>query len=135
MSKLNKILLFFVFILLMALGVVLYWQKIGFEKPYYAVYLNTGDLYFGRLNYFSNSSLSDVYYIQRNPEDRQNPLSISKFENSFWKPEGKIYINDDMIVWKVRLKKDSELLNYIKNPQAFQQFQPQQQSQSTSSRQ
>ena len=89
----------------MALGVVLYWQKIGFEKPYYAVYLNTGDLYFGRLNYFSNSSLSDVYYIQRNPEDRQNPLSISKFENSFWKPEGKIYINDDMIVWKVRLKK------------------------------
>ncbi|MBI5079213.1 hypothetical protein HZB06_00855 [Candidatus Wolfebacteria bacterium] len=133
MSKLNKILLFLIVALLMALGIVLYWQKFGFENPYYAIYLNTGDIYFGRLGYFSKSSLSDVYYIQRNPEDRQNPLSVSKFENSFWGPENEIHINPDTIVWKVRLKKDSELLNYIKNPQTFQQSQIQRPVQSTSS--
>ena len=39
MSKLNKILLAVVGILLVALAVIIYWQKVGFEKPYWAVYL------------------------------------------------------------------------------------------------
>ncbi len=134
MSKLNKILLVLVAILSIALGIILYWQKVGFERPYYAVYLNTGDLYFGRLGYFSKSSLSDVYYLQRNPEDSRNPLSVLKLENSFWGSEDKIYINSDAVVWKTKLRKDGELLNYIKNPQAFRQFQSPQQAQSTSSR-
>ncbi len=134
MSKLNKILLVLVVILSIALGIILYWQKVGFERPYYAVYLNTGDLYFGRFSYFSKSFLSDVYYFQRNPEDSQNPLSVLKLENSFWGPEDKIYINSDAIVWKTKLRKDGELLNYIKNPQTFRQFQSPQPAQSTSSR-
>lgn len=132
MSKLNKILILTVVVLLVALAAVLYWQKVGFEKPYYAVYLNTGDLYFGKLDYFPKLSLNDVYLLQQNSEDQQNPLSITKFENAFWGPKDKIYLNDEAIVWKVKLKKDSQLLRVIKAGQPIQPQSQFQQSTSTS---
>ena len=124
MSKLNKILLAVVAVLLVALGVVIYWQKVGFEKPYWAVYLDTGDLYFGKLNKFPRLSLSDVYFLQRNPDDQQNPLSMAKFSQAFWGPEDKIYLNEKSVVWKAKLREDSQVVQFIKNPQTGQNQQP-----------
>lgn len=123
MSKLNKILLVSVIVLLIVLGVVIYWQRGGFEEPYWAVYLNTGDLYFGKLNRFPKLSLSDAWLLQRNPQDTQNPLSLAKFKEVFWGPEDKIYLNGENIVWKTKLRKDSQVVQFIKNPQA-QTIQP-----------
>lgn len=132
MSKLNKILILTVIVLLVVLVAVFYWQKGGFEEPYYAVYLNTGDLYFGKLDYFPRLSLGDVYLLQTNANDKQNPLSIAKFENVFWGPKDRIYLNNEAIVWKVKLKKDSQLLQVIKGGQTAQpQSQFPQQSTST----
>lgn len=113
MSKLNKILLILVVVLIIALTAIIYWQKVGFEKPYYAVYLNTGELYFGKISYFSRLSLSDVYLFQRT-DDSKNPFNISKFENAFWGPTDRIYLNKENIVWKAKLKKDSQILEFIK---------------------
>lgn len=121
MSKLNKILLAVVAVLLVALGVIIYWQKVGFEKPYWAVYLDTGDLYFGKLNKFPRLSLSDVYFLQRSPNDQQNPLSLAKFSQAFWGPEDKIYLNEKNIVWKAKLREDSQVVQFIKNPQSKNQ--------------
>lgn len=121
MSKVNKILLVVVIILLIALAGVLYWQKGGFGKPYYAVYLNTGDIYFGKISKFPRFHLNDVYFLQRNASDQQNPLSLAKFSNAFWGPEDEIYINDEMIVWKAELSENSQLVNYFKNPQSQNQ--------------
>lgn len=120
-SKLNKILLVLVVVLFVSLLAVVYWQRVGFERNYYAVYLSTGDLYFGQLSYSPKLSLQNAYLLQRNPNDQQNPLSLQKFENAFWGPQDKIYINDDNIIWKAKLKKDSQVVQYMKNPQAFQQ--------------
>lgn len=137
MSKLNKILLGLVVVLLVAVGALIFWQKFGFEKPYYAVYLSTGDLYFGKLSHFTRVSLSDVWFLQRNPEDTQNPLSLTPFKGAFWGPEDELYLNSKDIVWKVKLKSDSPVLSYIKNPQAGQPSQQQVQpsGQSTSGEQ
>jgi len=120
MFKLNKILLAIVVILLVVFGAVVYWQKVGFEKSYWAVYLNTGDLYFGQLHRFPTLSLSDVWFVQRNAQDSTNPFTLVKFEQAFWKPENKIYLSEKDIVWKARLQNDSPILNAIKNPQAVQ---------------
>jgi hypothetical protein len=141
MSKLNKILLAIVIVLLIALGAVVYWQKGGFKETYWAVYLNTGDLYFGKLNRFSRVSLSDVWFLQRNPQDSQNPLSLTKFEQAFWGPEDKIYLDNENIVWKTKLKEDSQVVQFIKNPESVQapsqsqNQQPIEQSTATSSAQ
>jgi len=116
-NKSNKILLAIIIILAVALVAIIYWQKVGFNKNYWAVYLNTGDLYFGKLNYFPKLSLSDAYLLQRNEQNQQNPFSVSKFSNAFWGPEDRIYINKDDIVWKTKLKDDSQIVNFIKNPQ------------------
>jgi hypothetical protein len=124
MSKLNKILLGVVAILLMVLGVVIYWQKVGFEKSYWAVYLDTGDVYFGKLNRFPKLSLSDVWFLQRNPQDSQNPLSLAKFSQAFWDPEDRVYFNEKNVVWKTKLREDSQVVQFIKNPQASQNQQP-----------
>lgn len=124
MSKLNKILLVIVIVLLVALSAVVYWQRGGFEKPYWAVYLNTGDLYFGKLSRFPGLSLSGVLLLQRNPQDTQNPLSLAKFKEVFWGPEDKIYLNDENIVWKTKLRTDSQIIEFIKNPQAQTAQQP-----------
>lgn len=120
MSKLNKILLAIVVVLLIALGAVVYWQRGGFEKPYWAVYLDTGDLYFGKLNRYPKMSLSDVWLLQRNSQDTKNPLSLAKFKEVFWGPEDKIYLNDEKIVWKTKLREDSQVVQFIKNSQTAQ---------------
>ncbi len=128
MSKLNKILLAVVVILLVALGVVIYWQKVGFEKPYWAVYLDTGDLYFGKLNRFPKLSLTDVWFLQRNLNDQKNPLSLAKFAGAFWGPEDRVYLNEKNIVWKAKLREDSQVVQFVKNPQTGQNQQPAQPS-------
>ncbi len=115
MSKINKILFVSLIVLIIILGVVLYWQKVGFEKPYWAVYLSTGDIYFGKLNYFPHFSLSNVWFLRQNSNDAQNPLSVAKLTNAFWGPEDKIYLNKKDIIWKTRLREDSQVLNFIKN--------------------
>ena len=118
MNKSNKILLAIIIVLAATLVAIIYWQKVGFNRNYWAVYLDTGDLYFGKLNYFPKLSLSDAYLLQRNEQNQQNPFSVSKFSNAFWGPENKLYINKDNIVWKTKLKKDSQIVNFIKNPQS-----------------
>lgn len=120
MSKLNKILIILIIVLLVVLGVVVYWQKVGFKESYWAVYLGTGDLYFGKLDRFPSMSLTDVWFLQKNAEDTKNPVSLAKFDGIFWGPESRIYLNEKSIIWKVKLKADSSVLKYIENPQSEQ---------------
>lgn len=105
----------FIIALIIILIAIIYWRQNNIEKPYYAVYLESGDIYFGKLNIVPNLSLSDVYFLQKNQSNEQNPFSVLKFENAFWSPENKVYINKDKIVWKTKLKNDSQVLNIIKS--------------------
>lgn len=115
LSIVNKILFALVVILSVILVGILYLQKgIFFEEPYYAVYLNTGDLYFGKINWFPRFSLSDAYLLQKT-NDQQNPFTIVKFDNAFWNPEGNLYLNYDNVIWKAKLKNTSQVVNYIKS--------------------
>lgn len=132
MNKTNKILLSIIIILAAALVVIIYWQKVGFNRPYWAVYLDTGDLYFGKLNKFPKFALSNVYLLQRNQDDQKNPFSVSKFENAFWAPENKIYLNEKNIVWKAKLKKDSQIVGFIESQQKLVSQNPEIESTATS---
>lgn len=120
MPKLNKILLAAVIVLMVILAVLLYWQN--FQKSdsdYWAVYLLTGDIYIGKLSYFPRLHLSDVWFFQKT-DDAQNSLSLAKFNKVFWGPEDKLYLNEKQIIWKSKLSETSQVITYIKNPQAAQ---------------
>jgi len=112
MNKTNKILLSVVIILVVAVlafAVVYLWQRGDFKKSYYAVYLDTGDLYFGELSHFPYLSLSNVWYLQRDTQG----TSLAEFVKAPWGPEDKIKINKDKVVWTAKISDASELIPYI----------------------
>ncbi|MDI6820699.1 MAG: hypothetical protein QMD65_00775 [Patescibacteria group bacterium] len=116
MSVLNKkILLIIVIVLLVALIALFVWRW-GFVKSppnYYALYLKTGELYFGRLVHFPRFGLKQVYMMQINNDNAQTPFSIQKFAKIFWGPEDYLRINRDEVVWMTRLSENSELAKVI----------------------
>jgi hypothetical protein len=115
MSNINKILLAVVIVLLVALAAVLAWQ-FWFKTPtYYAVYLRTGDLYFGELTTFPYFGLKHVYMIQVNAQDKTNPVSLQKFTNIFWGPTDFMRINRNEVVWYTQLSPQSQLAQLIAN--------------------
>ena len=122
MTKANKVLVGLVVVLVIALGGVLYWQKGGFEQKYSAVYLNTGDIYFGKLSRFPHMTLHDVWFLQKGQSAEQG-VGLSKFEKAFWGPEDEMIINDENVIWTTELKDDSEIVRAIKNPQFAAQAQ------------
>lgn len=116
MSKVNKGLLGLVIVLIVALGGVLYWQKLGVDQTYSAVYLDTGDIYFGKLSRFPRMTLRDVWFLQKGA-DAQQGFGLSKFEKAFWGPKDTMVINDEKVIWVTELKDESEVVRAIKNPQ------------------
>lgn len=130
MNKMNKALLGIVIVLAVVLIALVVWQSFFTSSPMYAVYLKTGDLYFGKLVNFPSFGLSDVYTISVNQQDTKNPISVQKFSNVFWGPGDFLKINKDEVVWTTELSPESQLLQLVKaNPnlvpaQGSQQQQP-----------
>lgn len=113
MNKTNKVLIFIAVVLavmLIIIGLTWYFQ-INFQNQYYAVYLNTGDLYFGKLSRFPNLSLSNIWYLQRDTQNGQT--SLVDFSKSSWGPENKIEISKDKVVWMSRISPSSPLIAVI----------------------
>lgn len=117
--KKTKILSSVIIILIIVLAIVLYWQ-LGTENKYYAVYLSTGDIYFGSLQKFPKLVLKDVWYLQRGADGEEASLQLNEFKKAIWEPEGKVYLNSENVVWFAPLGGKSQIAEVIKNPQSFQ---------------
>lgn len=113
MRNVNKILLAIVIVLVVALAAILVWQFWVKTPTYTAVYLKTGDLYFGELTTFPYYGLSHVYMIQVNAQDQKNPVSVQKFTNIFWGPEDSMRINPAEVVWSATLNPQGQLAQLI----------------------
>ena len=118
----NKLLLLNIVFLIIIIGLSLYLfvfnKNINFEteRPYYAVYLRTGDLYFGYLcKFFSKYTLTNVYLLQVN---QKGEFNLQKFEQSAYQPEDKIVLNKENIVWISKLQKESPLISILEGKQA-----------------
>lgn len=123
----NKVLIGLVALLLVILVGILAVKAIVGESTWYAVYLRTGELYFGHLTRLPYFGLKNVYMLQTNPSNTQAPLSIQKFSKVFWGPEDMIRLNRSEVVWMTELDKEGQLAQILKeNPelQAPQTGQP-----------
>ena len=92
--------------------------KAFMEKPEYtAVYLRTGDLYFGELVRFPHYGLKQPYLLQFNKDNQQNPFGLQSFKDAIWGPEDFISLNRDEVVWTANLRSDSNLAKlFASNP-------------------
>lgn len=105
-----------VVVLVLVLGGILAWRSWG-GSAFYAVSLRTGDLYFGQLTRFPSFGLKQVYLLQVNQNNTENPLSVQRFKNAFWGPEDFLRINRDEVVWMVKLDPKGQLAQLIEtNP-------------------
>lgn len=111
----NKTLLALVIILAGIIVGMVYWQKKGNETTYHAVYLDTGDLYFGELHWFPKPYLKNVWLVQRSETNAEGALNIGQFQKIFWGPEDTLYLEKKHIVWTVALQSRSQVMEIIKN--------------------
>jgi len=87
------------------------------SSPYSAVYLSTGDIYFGRLTWFPKPKLTNVWFIQQSVGAEGSPqFGIAPISGTFWGPESEISLNLDNVVFWTRLRADSEVVKVMENP-------------------
>ena len=79
---------------------------------YSAVYMTSGDIYFGQLERYPKLLLADAYTLQRN-QDAQTPFTLVKFKDAFWGPAGDISLNEENILWIAELDESSPIWKNI----------------------
>ena len=86
-------------------------------SPYSAVYLATGDLYYGKLSWFPSPHLTDAWVLTRGQNaSGQSQIGVEPFTSSFWGPVDEIDLNPREIVFWTRLRNDSQLVQALANP-------------------
>jgi len=86
------------------------------EDEYTAVYLNTGDLYFGKVVQFPKFGLKDVWFLQTQTDQTgQVNFTLIKFTDAVYLPEDRLEINKDNVIWMTKLDKNSPVIQEIKN--------------------
>ncbi len=119
---------FFIIIALLLIAVILLaaWLAVSIgregksgESAYSAVYLVTGDIYFGKLTLFPRPHLRNVWFIQRGVDQQNQPqLGVAALKNAFWGPVDEIYLNPKNIVFWTKLRSDSQLAKALDNPES-----------------
>lgn len=90
-------------------------------SPYSAVYMSTGDVYFGEFSRFPKPHIKNVYLLQRAVDQGNNPqLQIVPLKSVFWAPGDTLYLNGKNIVFWARLRADSQVAKIIEDPSLLQ---------------
>ena len=101
----------------------------GLSK-YSAVYMTSGDVYFGELSWFPKPHINNTYILQRGVDQNNAPqVAVAPFKSVVWGPGSIIYLNSKESVFWTRLRQDSSVARLIDNPSSAQQVVPPAQSQ------
>ena len=122
------IILLVIVIVIVIVGVWLGFKFFGTPDPagpsaYSAVYMASGDIYYGKLSWFPRPRLTEVWFLQRGVDQQsgQAQFGLNKFETAFWGPTDKIYLNPKQIIFWTRLRNDSQVAQAFANPSLLQQ--------------
>lgn len=91
---------------------------------YQAVFLDNGQVYFGKLSHLSNDwvQLTDIYYLQVDQQVQpdgdaantpQQQISLAKLGNELHGPEDQMFVNPAKIVFWENLKTDGQVTDAI----------------------
>jgi len=86
-------------------------------SPYSAVYLATGDIYFGKLSWFPTPKLENVWFVQRSVDQSNQVRSgLARFTGAFWGPVDRVYLNSRQIVFWTRISSTSDVAKVFSDP-------------------
>lgn len=122
MSK--KIALIFIVVIIILLALVVWFlvQLLGSKETpalnspssYSAVYLSTGDIYFGKLAWFPKPKMTNAWFIQKSLDNQNQPqLNLLPFSSVSWGPTDEIFFNSKEIIFWTRLRTDSQIVQVI----------------------
>jgi len=93
-------------------------------SPYSAVYLSTGDVYFGKLSWFPSPHMTNVWFLERTQgQNGQTQVGFAPMSSVAWSPTDEISFNAQDIVFSTRLKNSSQIVQAMENPSSVQQQQ------------
>ncbi len=100
-----------IFAVLLAASAALFVLALWMPR-YSVVYLQTGDIYFGKFGLLPFPAISDAWVLQRGTggDVTLNPLSAT-----IWKPAGEVYLNPKQIVFWATLDPSSAVMRAIKS--------------------
>lgn len=91
-------------------------------SKYSAVYLTTGDIYFGELSMFPKVKLKNSWHLDRGVDENNQPqVGLTEMNKVFWGPSGTLYLNRDSIVYSSPLRSDSEVIKALTGQVSQQQ--------------
>lgn len=91
-------------------------------SAYAAVYLTTGDIYYGKLNWFPSPHLTDVWLLQKGTGSTATEFGMTPFTSAFWGPIDEVYLNPNQIVFWTYLRNNSQVAQALSNPALLQQL-------------
>lgn len=129
MSK--KIVIIFITVIVILLALVVWFltqlikskdvSTLNFASPYSAVYLASGDIYFGKLSWFPKPKMTNVWFIQKSLDNQNQPqLNLLPFSSVSWGPTDEIFFNSKEIIFWTRLREDSQIVKVINQSVAGQ---------------
>ncbi len=93
-------------------------------SAYSAVYLTSGDVYFGRLSWFPSPHMTDVWFLERNQgQGGETQLAIAPMKSVFWGPVDEINLNPQEILFWTRLENGSQVVQSIESQTSAAQAQ------------
>jgi len=103
----------FILLILVALSLAFLLVKTYFYfGKYVAVYLRTGEIYFGKLQYFPKLTLKDAVLLQTG---QNNQLNLLPLVNTFWHSKGYLILNKQNIVWISPIRENSPFIIQLKS--------------------
>lgn len=95
-------------------------------SQYSAVYLSTGDVYFGILDWSPSPHIENPWFLQRNTNASGQPtVGVYPFNQVAWGPSNSVYFNAQDIVFWTRLSSTSSVAQAMENPAAAEAAQQQ----------
>jgi hypothetical protein len=86
-------------------------------SPYSAVYLSTGDVYFGILDWSPSPHMDDAWFLQHSTDAQGQPtIGVYPFDKVAWGPAGSVYFNSQQIIFWTRLSSTSSVAEAMANP-------------------
>ena len=109
-----------VVVALLALGFVVVYKVYKVRHPagaseYSAVYLRTGEVYFGKLDWFPWPRIQNPWVLQKTQD---GGVSVVPFASVFWSPVDVIYLNPKEVTFWTYLKDGSDIVKALRNPEA-----------------
>lgn len=97
------------------------------QSGYTAVFLVSGDIYFGNLSWFPWPKLANVWFVQRGVDEQNRPqLAIVPFASAFWGPAGDVYLNPKQVLFWAPVSASSQIARTIDGANTAGQLPPQQ---------